>query len=143
MTRPESLLVLPVVLGYQVLAKGGADEKTGVSRRRASLIAVTAAVVIGAVTIWRLAYYGASLPNSVAAKSALSAGLDTLLANLGPGLLYAVRFEIAHAPLILGAAIALILAPKAKALWFCLLVVARSCRPSSSTAATGCLTTAC
>ena len=123
MTRPESLLVLLVVLGYQVLAKGAADERAGVVRR-ASLIAVAAAVVLGAVTIWRLAYYGAPLPNSVAAKSALSAGLDTLLANLGPGLLYTVRFEIAHAPLILGAAVALILAPKAKALWFCLLLVA-------------------
>ena len=85
---------------------------------------MAAAIVIGAITIWRLAYYGAPLPNSVAAKSVLSAGLDTLLANLGPGLLYTVRFEIAHAPLILGAAVALILAPKAKALWFCLLVVA-------------------
>ena len=123
MTRPESLLISPVVLGYQVLAKGGGAERAG-ALRRASLIAVTAAVVIGAVTIWRFAYYGAPLPNSVAAKSALSAGLDTLLANLGQGLLYAVRFEIAHLPLILGAAIAVILASRAKALWFCLLVVA-------------------
>ncbi len=123
MTRPESLLVLPVVLGYQVLGKGDGDERAG-ARRRAALTAAAALAVVGAVTIWRLAYYGAPLPNSLAAKSALSAGLDTLVANLGPGLLYAVRFEIAHLPLILGAAIAVILAPKVKALWFCLLVVA-------------------
>ena len=144
MTRPESLLITPIVLLYAAhggparpnavreppggegipLAPGSADPALPAGLRRASLIAVAAAVVIGAVTIWRLGYYGAPLPNSVAAKSALSTGLDTLLANLGPGLLYTVRFEIAHAPLILGAAIALILAPKAKALWFCLLVVA-------------------
>lgn len=155
MTRPESLLIAPVVLLYA--AYGGPARPNAVREpsgnagvlaasrnaastdgreavrppgplhadlRRAGLIAAAAAVVIGAVTIWRLAYYGAPLPNSVAAKSALSAGLDTLVANLGQGLLYAVRFQVAHAPLILGAAIAVILAPKAKALWFCLLVVA-------------------
>ncbi len=122
MTRPESLLITPVVLGYQALANGGA-ERAG-ARRRAALTAAAALAVVGAVTLWRLAYYGAPLPNSVAAKSALSAGLDTLLANLGPGLLYAVRFEIAHAPLILGAAVALLLKPRDRALWFCLLVVA-------------------
>ncbi len=144
MTRPESLLISPVVVLYAAYggparpsavheppgrkgilpAPGSVESPLPADFRHASLIAATAAVVVGAVTIWRLAYYGAPLPNSLAAKSALSAGLDTLVANLGQGLLYAVRFEIAHAPLILGTAIALILAPKAKALWFCLLVVA-------------------
>ena len=155
MTRPESLLIAPVVLLYAaygdparpkavheppgnagVLAgsrNAASANRRGAVRppgpppagpRRAGLIAVAAAVVIGAVTIWRLAYYGAPLPNSVAAKSVLSAGPEALLANLASGLSYTIRFEIAHLPLILGTAIALILAPKAKALWFCLLVVA-------------------
>ncbi len=123
MTRPESLLVLPVVLGYQVLAKGGGAGRVG-TRRRAGLTAAAALAVVGATTIWRLAYYGAAFPNSVTAKSVLSAGPEALLANLASGLSYTVRFEVAHLPLILGTAFALILAPKAKALWFCLFVVA-------------------
>ena len=156
MTRPESLLVLPVVLLYAAYdgparpnavrepagnagillpasgSEASADGRVSVrppgplpaGPRRAGLVAMAAAIVIGAVTIWRLAYYGAPLPNSVTAKSVLSAGPETLLENLLAGLVYTVRFEIAHLPLILGAAIAVILAPKAKALWFCLLVVA-------------------
>lgn len=123
MTRPESLAVLPVVLGYQVLGQGGRGSGGRVrARRRAGLTAATALAVIAAVTFWRLAYYGAALPNSVAAKSVLSAGPEALLANLVSGLAYTLRFEIAHLPLILGAAIALVRAPRAKALWFCLLV---------------------
>lgn len=123
MTRPESLLVLPVVLGYQVLARGGGAGKIG-ALSQAGLTAAAALAVVGATTVWRFAYYGAPFPNSVTAKSVLSAGPEALLANLASGLSYTVRFEIAHMPLILGTAFALILAPKAKALWFCLLVVA-------------------
>ena len=92
--------------------------------RRAVPIATTALAIVAAVTIWRLSYYGALLPNSVAAKSVLSAGPEAVLANLLAGLSYTVRFEIAHAPLILGAAIALVLKPTNRALWFSLLVVA-------------------
>lgn len=122
MTRPESLVVLPVVAGYQLLGTPGSADRTK-ARTRAVTLSVAALAVVGAVTIWRLGYYGALLPNSVAAKSAVSAGTETLLANLVSGLSYTVRFEIAHAPLILGAAIALVLTPANRALWFCLLVV--------------------
>jgi len=123
LTRPESLLILPIVAGYQLL---GTPDTLGRSalRRRAGVTAATALAVIGAATIWRLGYYGALLPNSVAAKSALSAGPETLLANLVTGLSYTVRFEIAHAPFILSAAIAVILRPKNRALWLSLFVVA-------------------
>ncbi len=147
-TRPESLLILPVVLGYQALAErrrraesprplasrqaGEAGDRRGrpwADERargfwRAGMTAAAALTVVGAVTIWRLAYFGAPAPNSVTAKSVLSAGPEAWLANLGAGLAYVVRFELAHAPLILGAAVALILAPANRALWFCLLVVA-------------------
>ena len=153
-TRPESLLVLPAVLLYAAFGGTGsantvdawlgnasnprasakpesaaASDSTGLqvrtgSLRRTSVIAAAAAVVIGGLTLWRLVYYGAPLPNSVSAKSVLSAGPEALLANLASGLSYTVRFEIAHLPLILGTGFALILAPRAKALWFCLLVVA-------------------
>ena len=122
LTRPESLVILPVVLGYQMLARGGVGRAR--ARRRAGLTAATAFAIVSGATVWRLAYYGAPLPNSVAAKSVLSAGPEALLANLASGLSYTVRFEIAHAPLILGAALALILAPANRALWFCVLVVA-------------------
>ncbi len=169
LTRPESLVILPVVLLYQsagipdrarigsggnasAAAPGdrsatlpaeagipprsgplasfwrGLARRTGTpptdALRRAGLTAATAFAIVGGATVWRLAYYGAPLPNSVAAKSVLSAGPEALLANLASGLSYTVRFEIAHAPLILGAALALILAPANRALWFCVLVVA-------------------
>lgn len=122
MTRPESLVLLPIVAGYQLLGASGSGDSTK-ARTRAVTLSVATLAVVGAVTIWRLGYYGALLPNSVAAKSAVSAGTETLLANLVSGLSYTVRFEIAHAPLILGAAIALVLRPANRALWFCLLVV--------------------
>ena len=122
MTRPESLVLLLIVAGYQLLGTSGPAGRTE-ARTRAVTISAAALAVVGAVTIWRLGYYGALLPNSVAAKSAVSAGTETLLANLVSGLSYTVRFEIAHAPLILGAAIALVLRPANRALWFCLLVV--------------------
>ena len=142
LTRPESLLILLLVLAYQVLGARGQDResampatgnlrpgKAGASPasgalRRATPTAAVALAIIGAASIWRLGYYGALLPNSVAAKSALSAGPEALLANLLAGLSYTVRFEIAHAPLILGAAIALVLKPTNRALWLSLLVVA-------------------
>ena len=157
LTRPESLAILPVVAGYQLLDAGrlagsapgrsdgdrlggagrsdrrrrgtagnGATNADGRSalRRRAGVTALAALAIVGAVTIWRLDYYGALLPNSVAAKSAFSAGPETLLENLLAGLSYTVRFEIAHAPLILGTALALLLRPGNRALWFALLVVA-------------------
>ena len=122
LTRPESLVILPVVLGYQMLARGGVGRAR--ARRRASLTAATAFVIAGGATVWRLAYYGAPLPNSVTAKSVLSAGPEALLANLASGLSYTVRFEIAHMPLILGTALALVLTPASRALWFSVLVVA-------------------
>jgi len=122
MTRPESLVLLLVVAGYQLPGTSGSGDRTE-ARARAVTLSVAALAVVGAVTIWRLGYYGALLPNSVAAKSAVSAGTETLLANLVSGLSYTVRFEIAHAPLILGAAVALVLRPWNRALWFCLLVV--------------------
>lgn len=123
LTRPESLAIVPIVVGYQLLGTRASDGRSAL-RRRAGVTAGAALAIVGAATIWRLGYYGALLPNSVAAKSALSAGPETLLANLLSGLSYTVRFEIAHAPLILGAAIALILRPTNRALWFSLFVVA-------------------
>ena len=142
LTRPESLLLLPLVLAYQALGAPGQDSESvrpsteslrsglaGVplasgALRRAIPTAASALAIVGAATVWRLGYYGALLPNSVTAKSAFSAGPETLLENLLAGLSYAVRFEIAHAPFILGAAIALILRPKNRALWLSLFVVA-------------------
>ena len=142
LTRPESLLILPLVLAYQVLGTPGQDGESvrpateslrpglevlplaSGALRPAIPTAASAVAIVGAASIWRLTYYGALLPNSVAAKSALSAGPETLLENLLAGLSYTVRFEIAHAPLILGAVLALILNPRNRALWFSLCVVA-------------------
>ena len=147
LTRPESLTILPLVLLYVALdtlgnpdggfrarfrapakeslrpGNAGVSPASGALRRTVP-IATTALAIVAAVTIWRLSYYGALLPNSVAAKSVLSAGPEAVLANLVAGLSYTVRFEIAQAPLILGAVIALVLKPKNRALWFSLLVVA-------------------
>ena len=147
LTRPESLTILPLVLLYVALdtlgnpdgafrarfrapakeslrpGNAGVSPASGALRRTVP-IATTALAIVAAATIWRLSYYGALLPNSVAAKSVLSAGPEAVLANLVAGLSYTVRFEIAQAPLILGAVIALVLKPANRALWFSLLVVA-------------------
>ena len=147
LTRPESLTILPLVLLYVALdtlgnpdgafrarfrapakeslrpGNAGVSPASGALRRTVP-IATTALAIVAAATIWRLSYYGALLPNSVAAKSVLSAGPEAVLANLLAGLSYTVRFEIAQAPLILGALIALVLKPTNRALWFSLLVVA-------------------
>lgn len=123
LTRPESLAILPIVAAWQLSATG-ASAGHSVRRRRAGTTAGVALAVVGAATIFRFGYYGALLPNSLAAKSALLAGTETWLANLLSGLAYTVRFEIAHAPLILGAAIALVLRPTHRGLWFCLCVAA-------------------
>ncbi len=130
LTRPESLAILPMVAGYQLQGSGppgkraAAKQDRRTARRRAVVTAAAALAIVGAATIWRLGYYGALLPNSVAAKSALSAGPEAWLENLLSGLSYTVRFEIAHAPLILGAVIAVLLRPTNRALWFSLLVAA-------------------
>ena len=62
-TRPESVVLVPAFL----LAAG-----IGVGRPAARPVGVALGifvVAVGAVTVWRLQYYGALLPNSVVAKS--------------------------------------------------------------------------
>ncbi len=160
-TRPESLVILPLVLLYQILGTHRKAEvatasaagslrpgAVGVSPasgwvaslqrmvtpdvlalrsgglRRWSVIAATALTIVATTTIWRLSYYGALLPNSVVAKSVLTAGPVAILDNFVSGLFYLGRFAAATAPLVLGAAVALVRQPKHRALWFSLLVAA-------------------
>jgi 4-amino-4-deoxy-L-arabinose transferase-like glycosyltransferase len=62
-TRPESLLLLPVFALHVLLV---APE--GRTRWLLSFVSPWLALV-GTVTLWRLFYYGAWLPNTIAAKS--------------------------------------------------------------------------
>lgn len=127
-TRPESLLILPLVVGYQAFGTAASGDRSA-SRRRAVAVGAAAIAIVGAATIWRLGYYGSLFPNSMTAKSVLPAGAAALLQNLAPGTAYLGRFAVAQAPLVLGAALALTWLPKHRALWFSLLVVASEVPP--------------
>lgn len=61
LTRPEGVLVAAVVLGAEVLPKGA-------DRRRGLVLAGAYALFLAALTGFRLAYFGAPLPNTFYAK---------------------------------------------------------------------------
>jgi hypothetical protein len=113
-TRPESLLLVPVFVLYIVIE---ANEDRFVRLLR--LVAPWLGLVV-AVILWRLYYYGAWLPNTIAAKSPPDHNLDMMLANASTGIGYLANFALSAAPLVLGALIAPILAHRNAAVWLCL-----------------------
>ena len=117
-TRPESLLLLPVFALYLLIA--APQERT---RRLVSLLAPWL-VLVEALTLWRLYYYGALLPNTITAKSPPERDLATLLANGSEGARYLAGFAWSASPLVLGALVAPLLRPRSPAVWLCLGCVA-------------------
>ncbi len=64
MTRPEGLLIVPILLGHGWLV-GSADQ-----RRQTQRALLTIVVILGAFVLWRFSYYGDVVPNTYYAKAA-------------------------------------------------------------------------
>ena len=121
MTRPDSLIIMPVcVLYLLVVAKN--DPPAIRNRFAQPLLALLTPwlALVAAVTLWRLAYYGAWIPNTIVAKSM---PLPTIVDNLDLGLRYIFDFLSSAAPLSLGAILALIIAVRRPAVWLLLGIV--------------------
>ncbi len=112
-TRPESLLLVAVFALYALFSP----------RRRAFVRTLRLVFpwlgLVAAVTLWRLYYYGAWLPNTIAAKSPPEYDLARMLENFSFGTEYLVGFAFFAAPLVLGALSALILGYRDRAAWLC------------------------
>lgn len=123
LTRPESVVVVPICAAYLLWAeRGSGRDVRGALSRLLPLLAPWFAVVAGA-TAWRLLYYGALVPNSITAKSLGSFDLRQVLINLAGGTLYLLQFLLSAAPLTLGAALALWLAPRRRYLLLLALLI--------------------
>ncbi len=124
MTRPESILILPIIGLYQ--AVDGLKQNLGLrdvmTRKVLPLIAPWLACVV-AVTSWRALYYGALLPNTITAKS-VPISLDLLYTNGRVGLDYCLSFAISSLPLILGTVLAVVLLHRQIFTWLCVGILA-------------------
>jgi arabinofuranosyltransferase len=126
-TRPETILLIPVFAAYFVLtavedASSTRDYRHPI-RRMFSLLAPWLAVV-AIVTVWRLIYYGAWLPNSVVAKSPPEYSFETLWPNFHQGALYLAGFSLPSFLFALSAVLAVLLSWRMPAVWLCLGAVA-------------------
>ena len=126
MTRPDSVLIIPICALYLLVAPENQilPLRQRITRRLLALLAPWLALVV-AVTLWRLVYYGAWLPNTITAKSVPASALDPVaLGQIGSsGLLYWLGFLASALPLTLGAVLALVVQRRRPAVWFCLAIV--------------------
>jgi arabinofuranosyltransferase len=129
MVRPDSILIAPVCALY--LLRGSTNQSLSLRKRFAhpllTLLAPWLVLVVG-VTLWRLAYYGAWIPNSITAKSMPLSVMNfgMVKANILDGLHYWLGFLVSAAPLVLSALLALIMETWRPAVWLCLGIVATS-----------------
>jgi hypothetical protein len=119
-TRPESLLLIGIFTLY-ILFDEELDGRWFVRLLRLSAPWLGLFV---ALTLWRLYYYGTWLPNTITAKAPPERSLDLLANNATLGALYTADFALAAAPLVVGTLLALVLAPKSRAVWLCIGAVA-------------------
>jgi len=108
-TRPESALLVGVFALYVLFTKD----------RRILALGSPWLGIIAVVTLWRLYYYGALIPNSITAKSPPGYSPETLQTNALKGLDYLGGFAWAAAPLVLGALFALVVARRNPVVWLC------------------------
>jgi arabinofuranosyltransferase len=93
MTRPDGLvLVAPVVVWLFATASGGTRDRLGSVAR----FVVPLFAVVGPWTVWRLAYYGHLVPNTLAAKTGGLAIVD----QAHEGLKYVNGFVLGTLPLL-------------------------------------------
>lgn len=113
LTRPEGALLLPLCAGYCLLTR---------QRRAAAPLLAPWLGTLVVLTLWRLAYYGALIPNTVTAKDGphdpVRLALTVLL-----GVQYWGSFIAAAPGLVGGALLALALAPRCRAAWLPLAVM--------------------
>ena len=119
-TRPESLLLIGVVALYVLFV--AKDDRRGFAR----LLRLGSPWLglVAAVTLWRLYYYGAWLPNTISAKAPPEHSSGILLANALAATGYTAGFALAAAPLVAGMLLALVFAPRNRAIWLCVGAVA-------------------
>ncbi|MEZ5289938.1 MAG: hypothetical protein R2745_02555 [Vicinamibacterales bacterium] len=137
-TRPDAVGLLPL-LGIYLAAVPAQGSRTGPGpAERLMAFAAVCAAGIGTLTLWRYVYFGAALPNSVAAKSVFglmspthaptawwrglqlirpSGPFEVLSLNLKSGVRYVLDFVVATLPLSAGAALAVLLRPRRAGVW--------------------------
>ncbi|OGU73026.1 MAG: hypothetical protein A3H45_13210 [Ignavibacteria bacterium RIFCSPLOWO2_02_FULL_55_14] len=69
LTRPDGVVIAPVVAGYMLFEARAGGKAVHELRRLAILIAAPAVIVLAPYAVWKLAYYGDLLPNTYYAKS--------------------------------------------------------------------------
>jgi hypothetical protein len=106
LTRPDTLVLAPIYALWLLAA--GRPEPAGAGRRALLAALGPWLLIAGALTLWRLFYYGALIPNTITAKAA-PGDLPTVAENLRLGAKYIGDF-FSSAPLFI---FALLLAPLA------------------------------
>jgi arabinofuranosyltransferase len=105
-TRPDTLPVGVICALYALLASENQtlSLRQRLAHRAGPLLCAWLALVV-AITVWGLSYYGACLPNTIAAKSVPPESLDAyqVVSNAYRGLEYSFSFALSAAPLTLGA----------------------------------------
>jgi hypothetical protein len=126
-TRPDSLLIIPICALYLLVA----PENRAITPRDRLMhyllpLLIPWLTLFAALTVWRLAYYGAWLPNTITAKSVPPAELKiaTLGSNVFLGLRYWVGFLVSVLPMSLGAALVLLMRTRLSVSWLCLAILA-------------------
>ena len=122
MTRPDSLIIMPVCVLY-VLVVAKNDPPAIRNRFAQPLLALLTPwlALVAAVTLWRLAYYGAWIPNTIVAKSM---PFSKIVDSQDHALRYILGFLSSAAPLSLGAILALIIEVRRRpAVWLLLGIV--------------------
>ncbi|HXT37451.1 MAG TPA: hypothetical protein VN837_17900 [Chloroflexota bacterium] len=124
MTRPEGLLVIPLCAIY-LSAPERIDARTTwmPNPRKVLLLLLPWLSVVACVTLWRLLYYEAWLPNTVTAK-APPHHWSVYLANIQAGIQYWETFLQAAMPFVLGALAAVALGWRRPVVFLCLALVA-------------------
>jgi arabinofuranosyltransferase len=118
LTRPESLLALPLAGAYQLWRARAAARPWGRMIRECLVpLLVPWLALIAAATLWRLWYYGVWLPNSVTAKAPALGSPALLVENVLYGLRYEARFAAQALPLAAAALLAPLVAPRVAAVW--------------------------
>jgi arabinofuranosyltransferase len=114
LTRPEGALLVPLCAGYALLSG---------QRRAARALLAPWLLTVAALTIWRVAYYGALVPNTITAKAGPHDPLHLAVTVL-LGLQYWEGFLVATPGLVAGALLALLLAPRCHTIWLPLAILA-------------------